>query len=599
MLPYPDPFPSDPEQEDILPTMSEECQYTDAESRHFKWLWQWRRRIATAQGLHEPATVLKGGWVLNVFTGELIEADVAIDSGIVAAVGRFPEGREVIDVRGMVVAPSFIDPHLHLESTLLWPPELARAVVPHGTGTIITDPHEIANVAGLPGVDALRGATAGLPLDVRFTVPSCVPASPLESPGASFDLHDIEAMLAWPEAVGLGEMMNFPGVLGANPDIGAKLRVAEGQPRDGHAPGLRGSLLQAYAAAGMGSDHESFELEEARDKLRAGLFIMMRQGSSEKNLLDLLPVVDDDTWTRISFCSDDRDCHDLSAHGHVDDILRTGVRAGLDPVRAIRMATWNPARHWQLDGIGAVAPGYRANIVVLSNLESIAVEHTLHDGQLVASGGELLAAMPPATIPEYLRHSVNVAPVQLSHLRLAPQAARQAVELIPGQIVTRLIEVEPPIEGDEVVSSVESDLLKLVCVERHHATGRVGVGLVKGFGLQRGALASTIAHDAHNIIAVGTNDADILAAIATVADSQGGLAVVLDLEVVAHLGLPIAGLLSDAPLEEVSETYAVVEAAARDLGSTLRSPFGQLAFLALSVIPEARVTDRGLVDLRL
>ncbi len=588
----------DPQQEDTPPSMSDEREYTEAKSQYFKWLWQWRRRTAIAQGRYEPATVLRSGRVLNVFTGELIGADVAIDAGVIASVGHFPEAREVIDIPGMVVTPSFIDPHLHLESTLLWPPELARAVVPHGTGTIITDPHEVANVAGLPGVEALRAASRGLPLDIWFTAPSCVPASPLESPGAAFDLGDIEAMLEWPETVALGEMMNFPGVLAAELDIGARIWAARGRPRDGHAPGLREPTIQAYAGAGVSSDHESFELDEARDKLRAGLFIMMRQGSSEKNLLDLLPLVDDDTWPRMTFCTDDRDCHDLATNGHVDDILRTAIGAGLDPVRAIRMATWNPAQHWRLEGVGAVAPGYRANLAVLSDLESVRVEHTIHNGRLVASAGELLASLPPTSIPASLRRSVNIAPLLLSHLRLDPEAARHAVQVIPGQIMTRLIDIEPAIENQQAVSSVESDLLKLVCVERHHATGRVGVGMVRGFGLQHGAMASSIAHDAHNIIAVGTNDADILAAIATVAESQGGLAVVANLEVVAHLPLPIAGLVSDAPLAEVSADYAAIESAARGLGSSLHSPFGQLAFLALSVIPEARVTDRGLIDLR-
>lgn len=580
--------------------MIDERDYTEAESQYFKWLWQWRRRAAIAQGRYEPATVLRGGRVLNVFTGELLRADVAIDAGVIAAVGDYPDAREVIDVTGMIVTPSFIDPHLHLESTLLWPPEIARAVVPHGTGTIITDPHEIANVAGLQGVEALRAATAGLPLDIRFTVPSCVPASPLESPGATFDQQDIEAMLAWPETAALGEMMNYPGVLGSDPGIAARIWAAMGVPRDGHAPGLTGPALQAYAGAGLSSDHESIDVEEARDKLRAGLFVMMRQGSSEKNLLELLPLVNDETCHRIAFCSDDRDCHDLLTHGHVDSILRTAIGAGLDPVRAIRMGTWNPARHWVLEGLGAVAPGYRANLAVLADLEAVAVEHTLHNGRLVASGGQLTAPLPEATIiPDFLGHSVNVAPIRLSHLRLDPEAARQALEVIPGQIVTRLIEVKPTHQDRAAVSSVESDLLKLVCVERHHATGRVGVGLVRGFGLQRGAMATSIAHDAHNILAVGTNDADILAAIATVAESQGGLAVVDGLEVMAHLPLPVAGLVSIAPLAEVAAGYAAIEAAAHALGCSLPSPFGQLGFLALSVIPEARVTDRGLVDLRM
>jgi adenine deaminase len=578
--------------------MPEENTYSEAESRYFMWRWQWRRRIAIAQGLYGPTTTLTGGRILNVFTGELIEGDLALDAGKIVGIGSFPEARETIAIDGMIVAPSFIDPHLHLESTLLWPTELARAVVPHGTGAIITDPHEIANVAGLPGVEAMRAATVGLPLDIRFTAPSCVPASPFESPGSELPLADIDTMLSWPETVALGEMMNFPGVLAGDTDIAARIWSASGLPRDGHAPGLRGQAAHAYAAAGMSSDHESFDLEEARDKLRAGMMIMMRQGSSEKNLLELLPLVTDETWTRITFCSDDRDCHDLTAYGHVDDILRTAIAAGLDPVRAIRMATWNPARHWNLDGLGAVAPGYRANLVVLSDLDSVAIEHTFHNGRLVASKGQLLAALPAVEIPEFLHRTVNVAPVRVSDLKLSPENALRAVEIIPGQIVTRLIEL-PSGDGREAAGvSVESDLLKLVSIERHHATGRVGVGLVRGFGLKRGALASTIAHDAHNIIAVGTNDADILAAIATVAESQGGLAVVSDLEVVAHLPLPVGGLVSDAPWLEVSTAYAAVETAARSLGSTLSSPFGQLAFLSLSVIPEARVTDRGFLDLR-
>lgn len=579
--------------------MSEDNTYSAAEARSFMWLWQWRRRIAIAQGKHAPEATLTGGLVLNVFTGELIVADVAIDSGRIAGVGSYPDAEHVIDVSGTIVAPSFIDPHLHLESTLLWPTEVARAVVPHGTGAIVTDPHEIANVRGLAGVEALRNASAKLPLDILFTVPSCVPASPLESPGAEFELDDIEEMLAWPETVALGEMMNFPGVLGADQEIGARLWAARDYPCDGHAPGLRGNLLQAYAAAGIGSDHESVSLEEARDKLRAGMLVMIRQGSSEKNLLDLLPLVTDETWHRITFCSDDRDGHDLAVHGHVDDILRTAIGVGLDPIRAIRMATWIPAQHWRLEGLGAVAPGYRANLVALSDLDSVNVEHTFHNGKLVASGGELLAEPPGAEIPEFLRHTVNMAPIRLTDLALPAEQARQAVEVIPGQIVTRLIDVEPSTHDGFAQNSVDDDVLKLVCVERHAATGRVGVGLVRGFGLNRGALASTIAHDAHNIIAVGASDADILAAIAIVAESQGGLAVVAECEVIAHLPLPIAGLVSDAPLNEVAEGYAAVESAARSLGSTLRSPFGQLAFLALSVIPEARVTDRGLIDLRI
>lgn len=570
----------------------------DSETADFnKWRWQWRRRIAIAQGRYPPSLVLSGGSVLNVFTEQLIEADVAIDAGVIAGVGSFPEAEQLIDVTGCVVAPSFIDPHIHMESSLLWSNEFARAVVPHGTGAIVTDPHEIANVVGLDGVKAFRDATRHLPLDVFFSAPSCVPASPFESAGADITIADILEMLNWPETVALGEMMNVRGVLNADPDIAARIRAASSKLVDGHAPGLEGPALQAYVASGISSDHESTELAESQNKLRSGMMIILREGSSEKNLLDLLPLVTDATYPRICFASDDRDCHDLLEHGHVDDILRKAIRGGLNPIRAIRMATWNPAQHWRLPGLGAVAPGYRANLVVLSELETVSVESTLFDGTVVARNGLLTFDIPKVDVPAFLRNTINIASLQLSQLKLPAMEATRAVQLIPGQILTRMIDVTPAIRGGLAVSSVTDDLLKLISVERHKATGRVGVGLIRGFGLHRGALASTIAHDAHNIIAVGASDTDILIAIATVAESQGGLAVVADGNVVAHLPLPVCGLISDEPAQDVAAGYAAVERAAKDLGCMLDSPFGQLAFLSLSVIPEARVTDRGLLDL--
>ncbi|MEA2529508.1 MAG: adenine deaminase [Thermomicrobiales bacterium] len=553
----------------------------------------WRRRLVAARGTGPADLLLVGGKVVNVFSGELEEADVAIVGNRIAYVGSFGRAWETIDVRGKIIAPSFIDAHVHVESSLVWLPEFARAVVPHGTGVVVTDPHELANVAGLPALLALREAARGLPLHLRFTAPSCVPASANESPGARFGVEEIADVLRWPETVGLGELMNFPGVLSGDPEIAAKLRISHGRRRDGHAPGLRASAMQAYAGTGIGSDHESTTFEEAQAKLRAGLMIMIREGSSEHNLHDLLPLVNDQTYPRCCFASDDRDCHTLLHDGHIDQSLRLAIAEGLDPIRAIRMATWNAADYWRLDGIGAVAPGYEANLVVLDDLERLKVAMTLFQGKVVARDGVLVGDLPASPAPDFLLHSVNVAPIMLSDLRLAPETARLAVEVIPGQIVTRVAQVEPIVEEGWAVADPSRDLLKLVCVERHHATGRVGVGYVKGFGLKRGALASTIAHDAHNIIAVGTADADILAAVATVADTQGGLAAVAEGLVLAHLPLPIAGLLSDRPLEEVAATYDQLEGTARGLGSNLPSPFGLLAFMALSVIPAARVTDRG------
>lgn len=557
---------------------------------------RWRRRVRVALG-HEPADlVLAGGTVVDVFGEETFAADVAIADGIIAGVGAYTAAARRIDCAGMVVAPSFIDAHVHTESSLLWLTEFARAVVPRGTGAVVTDPHEIANVAGLPGLEAMRAAATGLPLHVRFTAPSCVPASPFETPGAVFGTDEIAETLAWPESVGLGELMNFPGVLAGDRTIADELAVSAGRAIDGHAPGLTGAALQAYAGSGPGSDHESTTLDEAREKLRAGFMVMIREGSSAKNLAALLPLVTDRTAARVCFCSDDRDAHLLLESGHVDDILRKAIARGLDPLRAIRLATINPATYWRLDGLGAVAPGYQANLVLLRDLERVDVAATLFGGRVVAEGGALTVEIDaPDGIPEPLRQTVRLAPIGVRDLRLAADDARRAVQTIPGEIATGLVEVEPVVVDGHAVADPEQDLLKLVCVERHRASGRVGVGYVRGFGLRRGALASSIAHDAHNIVAVGASDADILAAVATVAESDGGLAAVADGEVLAHLPLPIAGLLSDRPLAETARDYEACEEAARALGSTLPSPFGLLAFMALSVIPKARVTDQGFV----
>lgn len=572
-------------------------QLDPAQARHNMWRWKWRRRVAVAQGAYPAQTVIRGGRVLNVFTEELIEADVAIDAGTIAGIGSYPDAREVIELNGEIIAPSFIDAHIHLESSLLWVPEFARAVVPHGTGAVVTDPHEMANVAGVDGIRAMRAAAEGLPMQVHFTAPSCVPASEHESPGCHIGAAEVEEMLAWPEVVGLGEMMNFPAVLAGDQQVGDILAASREHIRDGHSPMVTDAQLQAYVGSGITSDHEATSLEEAREKLRAGMMIMIREGSSEKNLADLLPLVTDATYPRICFASDDRDCHDLLERGHVNDILRLAIAKGLDPVRAIRMATWNPAAYWRLPDVGAVAPGYQANLVILSDLETVTVTKTLYQGRVVAEDGELVVDLPESRPPDALRHTVSVSPVRRSNLAIAAGDASKAVELIPGQIVTRVIEITPATANGQAVSDPSRDLLKSVCVERHHATGQIGVGFTRGFGLTRGAMATTIAHDAHNIIAVGVSDEEILAAIALVAESQGGLAVVAGSEILAHLPLPIAGLMSDRPLAEVAASYDALQQAARSIGCQLDDPFGQLAFLGLSVIPEARITHTGLLDL--
>jgi adenine deaminase len=389
-------------------------------------------------------------------------------------------------------------------------------------------------------------------------------------------------------------MMNFPGVLGGDAGVGSILDAATSRRKDGHAPGLRGRALDAYVLSGMTSDHESTTLEEGRDKLRRGLMLMIREGSTEHNLRELLPLVNDHTWARCCFASDDRDCTTLLRDGHMDATLRLAVAEGLDAVRAIRMATFNVADYWRLEGVGAIAPGYLANLVVLDDLRDFNVRAVYYQGERVAADGKPEFAAD-GNIPDALRNTIHLSPLDRESIRLRPEGARRAVGVVDGQIVTRLLEVEPSVADGAAVPDVERDLLKLVCVERHRATGNVGVGYISGFGLRKGALASSIAHDAHNIVAVGTNDSDILAAIAAVAASQGGLAAVSDGALLAHLALPIAGILSDKPLEATAAAYDHMERTARQLGSPLHSPFGLLAFMALSVIPEARVTDQGFV----
>ncbi len=559
-------------------------------------LEQWRRLLRVALREEPAELALRNARVVNVASGEIEEADVAIVLGRIAGVGDYPAGEREIDLARAYLAPSFIDGHVHVESSLLWIDQFARAVVPHGTGAVVTDPHEIANVVGLPGIRALAEASAALPLGVFFTIPSCVPASPYESAGAAMDAAAIREGLALPNAVALGEMMNFPGVLSGDAAIYEKLSLPA-RRRDGHAPGLRGYRLNAYIASGMGSDHESTQLEEAREKLRRGLRIMIREGSTEHNLLELLPLVTDATYPQCCFASDDRDCATLLHDGHVDAILRKAIAAGLDPIRAIRLATLNTAEYWGLDGYGLVAPGYWANLVAFERLDDIRPSLVLFRGEVVAEDGKALFAVE-GKIPAWLLDTVHIAPIEPAQLRIPAATRMVAVEAIPGQIVTRAIEVEPTVSNGEVKADPERDLLKLVVVERHRATGRVGVGLVRGFGLKRGALGSSIAHDAHNIVVVGVDDADILRAIEAITAMRGGLAAVVAGEVRAQLALPVAGILSPEPLETVAAQYEAVEQVARELGSTVPAPFALLSFMALSVIPEARITDQGLVVLR-
>lgn len=562
-----------------------------------------RELIEVAQGQRPADLVLQGGKVVNVFSGEIEEVAVAVYGGRVAGMsddpGRYAGAREVVDIGGRFLAPAFIDGHMHLESTQLWVGEFARVAVPHGTGAVVADPHEIANVLGLDGVRALIEGARGLPFSAFFVVPSCVPASPRETSGAVLDASLVAPALDWEGIIGLGEMMNFPGVLAADPDVLAKLAAAQarGLPIDGHAPGVGGASLDAYVAAGIGADHEATQLEEARAKLRRGLTVMIREGSTARNLAALLPLVTAETEGRCTFVSDDREAATLLHDGHLDAILRLAVARGLDPLRAIRLVTINPARFWRLTGLGAVAPGYFADLVALDDLRDFRVAQTFHRGRLVARDGEPLFDTPSGP-PERLRGTVRVAPLPDDAFTIPDRGGTiTIVGAIPGQIVTERIVERPTVRDGVVVADPSRDLLKIAVVERHHATGNVGLGLVRGFGLRRGAIASSVGHDAHNITAIGADDADIRAAIAAIIAMDGGIVVVAGGETLAALPLPLAGLLSDLPVAEVAARHHALEEAARDLGCTAAAPFALLSFMPLSVIPAVRVTDQGLVEL--
>ena len=553
--------------------------------------------ISVARGELPADLVLANARVVNVFTGEIESGNVAIWGDRIAGVGDYRQAKQVLDLGGKYLAPGLINGHTHLESSMLDVGQYARAVVPRGTLAVVTDLHEIANVCGLEGMRYVLGCARRLPLELFLMAPSCVPATThLETSGASLEVEDIRQILRWKECIGLGEVMNFPGVIGGAEAVVSKIKLARGKVVDGHAPGVTGKNLNAYVAAGIYSDHESVSLDEAREKLRQGMYVMIREGSSEKNLDALLPLVTDKTYKRCLFVVDDRSCVDLLRDGDIDAVVRKAINRGLEPVRAIQMATINTAERFRLDRLGAVAPGYIANLIVIDDLSNLQADMVFYRGRLVAREGKpLFPAYQPGG--KELTNTVDIKPFAMEALRLlASGETGLVIEIVPGQIITRKRMDRVRVIDGVIVPDIDKDILKLVVVERHKATGNIGLGLVKGFGLKRGALASSIAHDSHNIVAVGASDEDIFTAVKEIERLQGGLVIAAGGRVLASLALPIAGLLSDEPLEIVVDELEKLVKLARDLGTTLPAPFATLSFLALPVIPELRLTDLGLVD---
>jgi adenine deaminase len=548
--------------------------------------------IRAARGAVEADLLLRGGRVVNVFTHEIVETAVAVRGERIVGLGERP-AHEVIDLDGRYVCPGLIDAHVHIEISMLPPHRFADAVLPHGVTSVVCDPHEIANVLGVAGVRYMLDVSEGLDLSVLVMAPSCVPTSSMETSGASLDAEDLAALGEHPRVLGLAEVMNFPGVLAGSDDVLDKLRRFAGRPLDGHVPGLTGPDLQAYAGAGISSDHESVTAEEAREKLRLGMTVFLREASNARNLIDVLPAVDQYTARRCAFATDDRIPGELVRDGSIDSLVRLAIRGGLDPVTAITMATQNPAEHYGLHDRGAVAPGRRADLFVTSDLRTLPIDLVVAGGRVVARDGRRLGdcVAQTASLPD----TFHVA--WPAHLHLPARGRRaRIIGIVKDQLLTTAHVEEVRVEDGVAVADSARDVLRLSIIERHHATGNVGMGFVRGFGLRHGAMASSVANDCHNLVVVAVDDADGLLAARAVADMGGGIAVAVDGELRATIELPLAGLMADRAPEVVAGELDGVTAAVRRLGCAVPAPFMAMSFLALPVIPHLKLTDRGLVD---
>jgi adenine deaminase len=555
-------------------------------------------RLIRVASKKEPADlVLKDIDLINVFSHEIYTCDIAVAEGSIAGLGQDYKGTESLNMKGKFACPGFIDGHLHVESSMVPIHEFARSVVPNGTTTIVIDPHEIANVMGMSGISYMLKSSKYNPLNVYIMLPSCVPATTQETSGADLKALDLFPILQDKWVLGLGEVMNYPGVLNCNQDVLDKIKIAQGKIIDGHAPGMTGPELNAYVAAGMRSDHECTTVEEAMEKLRLGMHIMIREGSTTKNLHDLLPLVTDDNRQQCIFVTDDRSPSELMDEGHIDHMIREAIEWGLDPISAIQMATINTANYFGLKNLGAVAPGNVADIVILDDLRTVSIDRVYKSGICVAENNTpIYSTVDHANI--MMRGSVNVKWIEREHLQIeAVSDTYRVIDLVPDQIVTRCtFETNPKTKDGLFVSDPSRDILKLVVIERHYNSGQTGIGMIRGFGMKSGAMASTISHDSHNIIAVGVDDEEIYQAIVQLVRQQGGLAVADKGTVLDCLPLPIGGLMADRPIPEVRSNLDNILTCVRNLGSPMAHPFMTLSFMALPVIPELKLTDKGLFD---
>ncbi len=538
--------------------------------------------------------------VINVFTGEILQTEIAVKNGYFCGFGSYKTDK-TIDLNGRYMAPGFIDAHVHIESSMVTPAQFAKAVLPFGTTSVIADPHEIANVSGRNGLEFMIKSAKTQDMNILFAFPSCVPATAMETSGAIFDAKETEYMVNNEKIIGLAEMMNYPGVIFTDPDVMAKIKACRktGKPVDGHAPGLTGKELFAYAAAGILSDHECTSATEAMEKISLGMHIMIREGTCAKNLSALLPAVNDQTWRRMMWCTDDRHPEDILDHGHIDHCIRKAVRFGLDPVRAIQMATVNPAQYFNLNNIGAIAPGKRADFVIFKDLYNLRPEMVFAKGMLRGKNGRFYPdsepdSFSPVPYPESMNLDISRVdlkiPVKGKYIKV--------IEAVENQVVTNKLVMKVNEEKGFAVSDIKRDLLKIAVIERYTGNANTGKGFIKGLGLVKGAIASSVAHDSHNIIAAGTNDIDMLTAVKKVKEMGGGFAVACDDQTIASLALPVAGLMSEKPMEIIRKKMDELIACVKDIGSSLKDPFMTLGFLALPVIPRLKITDRGIVDVK-
>lgn len=554
--------------------------------------------VDVAAGRAKAQTVFKNINLVNVFTGEIYMTDVAVHDGYIAGIGKY-EGAVELDMEGKYLAPGFMDGHVHIESSMVTPGEFARAVAARGTTTLIADPHEIANVKGIAGIKYMLEGTENLPIDVYIMLPSCVPATPFENSGSVLKAEDLMEIINHPRVLGLGELMDFNNVINNEKSIMNKIVLAKNANKfiDGHGPLLSGEELNAYISAGVRTEHECTSAEEARERLRLGMHVMLREGSAARNVIDLIPALNENSIARCMFCTDDRHPEDILIDGHIDNNIRLAINQGVDPVKAIQMATLNVARCYNLERVGAVAPGYKADMVVLNDLEDLEIYQVYKEGKLIAQDGRALFEIKSINDSK-MRNSVNIKPLEEDCFSITTEEqGLRVIGLQPHSLVTKDLWRNVIVKDGKYVTSEGKALLKIAVVERHHATGNIGLGLVEGLGLKNGAVASTVAHDSHNIVVIGDSDLDMRTAAEHLQEIGGGIAIASEGSILCSLPLPIGGLMSDIPLEQLQERLEDMLDVAYKMGvSRDYDPFMTLAFLALPVIPELKVTDLGLFD---